>query len=52
MQGEDLTDAQMSFDQRGGEPVVNFRFNIRGAQKFGEVTSKNVGRPVRDRARQ
>ena len=27
-----------------GEPVVNFRFNIRGAQKFGEVTSKNVGR--------
>src|SRR5208337_610519 len=41
---EDLTDAQMSFDQRGGEPVVNFRFNIRGAQKFGEVTSKNVGR--------
>ena len=32
------------FDQRGGEPVVNFRFNIRGAQKFGEVTSKNVGR--------
>jgi len=45
VQGEDLTDAQPGFDQRGGEPVVNFRFNIRGAQKFGEVTSKNVGRP-------
>ncbi len=44
VQGEDLTDAQLGFDQRGGEPVVNFRFNIRGAQKFGEVTSKNVGR--------
>ncbi len=44
VQGEDLTDAQMSFDQRGGEPVVNFRFNTRGALKFGEVTSKNVGR--------
>ena len=44
VQGEDLTDAQPGFDQRGGEPVVNFRFNIRGAQKFGEVTSKNVGR--------
>ena len=44
VQGEDLTDAQPGFDQRGGEPVVNFRFNIRGAQKFGDVTSKNVGR--------
>ena len=45
VQGEDLTDAQPGFDQqRNGEPVVNFRFNIRGAQKFGEVTSKNVGR--------
>lgn len=44
VQGEDLTDAQPGFDQRGGEPVVNFRFNIRGAQKFGEVTSRNVGR--------
>jgi SecD/SecF fusion protein len=45
VQGEDLTDAQPGFDQqRSGEPVVNFRFNIRGAQKFGEVTSKNVGR--------
>ena len=45
VQGEDLTDAQPGFDQRNGEPVVNFRFNIRGGQKFGEVTSKNVGRP-------
>jgi len=45
VQGEDLTDAQPGFDQqRSGEPVVNFRFNIRGAQRFGEVTSKNVGR--------
>lgn len=45
VQGEDLTDAQPGFDQqRNGEPVVNFRFNIRGAQRFGDVTSKNVGR--------
>jgi SecD/SecF fusion protein len=45
VKGEDLTDAQPGFDQqRSGEPVVNFRFNIRGAQAFGEVTSKNVGR--------
>jgi SecD/SecF fusion protein len=45
VQGEDLTDAQPGFDQRTSEPVVNFRFNIRGGQKFGEVTSANVGKP-------
>lgn len=45
VEGEDLTDAQPGFDQRSGEPVVNFRFNIRGGQRFGEVTSANVGRP-------
>jgi len=45
VKGEDLTDAQPGFDQRSGEPVVNFRFNIRGGQRFGEVTSANVGRP-------
>jgi protein-export membrane protein SecD len=45
VQGEDLTDAQAGFDSRNGEPVVNFRFNIRGGQRFGEVTSQNVGKP-------
>ena len=45
VQGEDLTDAQPGFDQRTSEPVVNFRFNIRGGQRFGQVTSENVGRP-------
>src|SRR5215475_14587323 len=28
--GGDLTDAQTGFDQRSGEPVVNFRFNTSG----------------------
>lgn len=45
VQGEDLTDAQFGFDQRSNEPIVNFRFNLRGGQKFGEVTARNVGRP-------
>ena len=45
VQGEDLTDAQPGFDQRTSEPVVNFRFNIRGGQEFGQVTSENVGKP-------
>jgi SecD/SecF fusion protein len=43
--GEDLTDAQPGFDSRNGEPVVNFRFNLRGGQSFGRVTAENVGRP-------
>ena len=42
VQGEDLTDAQPGFDSRSGGAVVNFRFNIRGGQKFGQVTSENV----------
>ncbi|MDE2578826.1 MAG: protein translocase subunit SecD [Hyphomicrobiales bacterium] len=45
VQGEDLTDAQPGFDQRTSEPIVNFRFNIRGGQKFADVTTKNVGKP-------
>ena len=43
--GEDLVDAQQSFDQQTGEPDVTFRFNLRGGQKFGQVTAANVGRP-------
>ena len=45
VQGEDLTDAQPGFDQQNQQPIVNFRFNIRGGQRFGQVTSENVGRP-------
>jgi preprotein translocase subunit SecD len=43
--GEDLTDAQPGFDQRTGEPIVNFRFNNNGARRFARVTQENVGRP-------
>ncbi len=45
MTGEDLTDAQTGFDQTTTEPVVNFRLSTGGARKFGDVTTKNVGRP-------
>ena len=43
--GEDLIDAQPGFDQRTNEPIVTFRFNSSGAQRFGKVTQENVGRP-------
>lgn len=41
--GEDLEQAAATFQQ--GQPVVSFTFNALGAKKFGDVTSKNVGRP-------
>ena len=42
--GEELTDAQPSFDQNG-RPAVSFRFNPTGARKFGTYTAENVGSP-------
>ena len=46
VEGGDLTDAQPGFDSRTNEPIVNFRFNLRGAQRFGQATTENVGRPL------
>lgn len=43
--GEDLVDAQASFNQQNNEPVVTFRFDSRGAQRFAQATQQNVGRP-------
>ncbi|MGX9354154.1 protein translocase subunit SecD [Roseobacteraceae bacterium S113] len=42
--GEELVDAQPSFDQNG-RPAVNFRFNPSGARKFGDYTAENIGSP-------
>ena len=42
--GEDLVDAQPSFDQNG-RPAVNFRFNPSGARRFGDYTAENIGSP-------
>jgi preprotein translocase subunit SecD len=41
--GGELSDAQTGFDQRSGEPVVNFKFNSLGARKFAQATAENVG---------
>lgn len=42
--GEDLVDAQPSFDQNGA-PAVSFRFNPAGARRFGDYTATNIGNP-------
>ena len=41
--GEHLIDAQPTFQDN--RPVIAFSFDPIGARKFGDVTSKNVGRP-------
>jgi protein-export membrane protein SecD len=42
--GADLTDAQPGFDQ-SNQPVVTFKFNQKGALRFGNLTRDNVGKP-------
>ncbi|MCA1416975.1 protein translocase subunit SecDF, partial [Bradyrhizobium sp. NBAIM20] len=43
--GDNLVDAQASFNQQTNEPVVTFRFDSRGAQRFAQATQQNVGKP-------
>lgn len=43
--GENLVDAQPTFDQRTGQPVVTFRFDSQGGRRFAQTTRENVGRP-------
>ena len=43
--GETLVDAAPSTDSRTGEPIVTFRFDTRGAKRFGQVTAANVNKP-------
>ncbi|VVT25541.1 protein translocase subunit SecD [Rhizobium sp. EC-SD404] len=45
LSGERLVDARAGFDQRSHEPLVSFRFDSVGTQRFAEITQKNVGRP-------
>ncbi|MEO5324139.1 protein translocase subunit SecDF [Mesorhizobium sp. CC13] len=42
--GENLVDAQATFDQRTSEAVVSFRFDAKGAARFGQATQQGVGR--------
>ena len=42
--GDQLTDAQQSFDQ-DGRPDINIKFNTAGARRFARTTQENVGKP-------
>jgi len=43
--GENLVDAQAGYDQRTNEPIVSFRFDSKGGQRFGQATTQFVGLP-------
>ena len=44
MSGENLIDAQPRFDNLNNEPIVSFSLDRFGSQRFGLVTSKNIGK--------
>lgn len=44
--GEELTGAGASFDQQTGQPIVTFRFDTAGGNRFCTVTRNNVGEPL------
>lgn len=45
--GKDLAKAQVQFDQtQSGKPVVALSFTSEGKGKFGEITTRNVGKRV------
>lgn len=44
--GADLKDAQVVFDQTTGQPVVALEFSDEGADKFAQITEKNIGKPL------
>ncbi|SEQ03752.1 SecD/SecF fusion protein [Faunimonas pinastri] len=44
LSGDDLVDAQPTFDSQSNQPIVSFRFNSRGASIFGRLTQENVGK--------
>ncbi len=44
MSGENLIDAQPSFNNQSSQPTVSFTLDRLGAQKFGRTTTDNVGK--------
>jgi len=44
--GDQVTNAQMGFDQQSGSPQVNVELDSTGARSMQRVTSKNVGNPM------
>ena len=46
LSGNELKNATVVFDPNTGKPTIQLVFNSSGAKKFGDITQKNVGRPL------
>lgn len=46
LSGSDLARANVSFNPEDGTPEVGLTFNERGAEKFSQITERNVGKPL------
>jgi preprotein translocase subunit SecD len=44
--GKELAKSEVKFDPNTGQPVVGLKFSSEGAQKFAEITGRNVQKPV------
>lgn len=44
--GKDLKKATVEFSQENSQPVINLQFTEPGGKKFGDITGRNVGKPV------
>lgn len=44
--GKHVKKATVTFDPQNGKPEVALSFNSEGAKLFGEITKRNVGKPV------
>lgn len=44
--GKQLKGARIEFDETAGAPRVSLEFDKEGAKLFGEITERNVGKPV------
>lgn len=44
--GADIKSADVIFDSTNGKPAVGLKFTDEGARRFGEITERNVGKPL------
>ena len=44
--GKDLSKAAVEFDPTSGVPQIALTFTAEGAEKFAQITARNVGKPV------
>lgn len=44
--GKQLSRAEVQFDQQTGFPTISLTFNDEGRKLFGEVTGRNIGKPI------